>query len=189
MRGALSCAAVSPPARHRWLQGSSIHTVFFVLNITSCGGVVPMELMHPFFRVGLGLPMGQAVRGSRHIVFGSLTDRDMRTSVGVLMAWVCAVYVSGGLKIYRYRRELRARGYLLPGGASPPPTAMAEEGLAAGGGRDRGWDNERFTVHWEAAEGLRRGAGGCGSSGGGGGGGDEPVYEAALRGREKVDRS
>ena len=55
--------------------GSLLHTIFFILNITSSGGVVAMESMPAFFKIGLGLPFFNAVSGSRTIVFGRHAPR------------------------------------------------------------------------------------------------------------------
>ena len=60
--------------------GSLVHTLFFILNITSSGGVVPMESMPAFFKIGLGLPFFNAVSGSRTIVLGRRAKSRQRST-------------------------------------------------------------------------------------------------------------
>ena len=91
--------------------GNLMHTSFLILNLVSGTGVTPSELMHPFFRIGLGLPYCQAVQGSRTIIFGSY-DRIGRNA-GILIAWSAAGISFGLYKRHRFREELRRAGHLM----------------------------------------------------------------------------
>jgi Protein of unknown function (DUF3533) len=90
--------------------GNLLHTTFLILNLVSGTGVNAMELMHPFFRIGLGLPYCQAVQGSRTIIFGSYNR--IRRNAGILIGWSAACIGFGLYKRHLFREELRRAGYL-----------------------------------------------------------------------------
>ena len=90
--------------------GNLMHTTFLILNLVSGTGVSPPELMHPFFRIGLGLPYCQAVQGSRTIIFGSYNR--IGRNAGILIGWSAACIGFGLYKRHVWRDELRRSGYL-----------------------------------------------------------------------------
>ena len=83
---------------------NAIHSVFLIVNLVSSGAVTPMELMHPFFRIGYGLPFFNAVAGLRTILFGSYDHLDR--NIGVLFAWLGACQLLAWFKFWRHRREV-----------------------------------------------------------------------------------
>ncbi len=91
--------------------GGLVHLLFLILNLISSGAISPQELMPPFFRIGLGLPFGNAVAGSRTIVFGSYDH--IGRNVGVLFAWIGLIWLMAARATLRARRELRQAGVKL----------------------------------------------------------------------------
>jgi hypothetical protein len=90
--------------------GGLAHLLFLILNLISSGAISPVELMPPFFRIGLGLPFHNAVAGSRTILFGSYDH--IGRNVGVLLAWVGLTLLMAARKTLHMRRELRQAGVI-----------------------------------------------------------------------------
>ena len=62
-----------------------------------------MELLPPFFQIGLAMPYNQIVVGGRYILYGSSVQQQFPRCVGVLCAW------AGGCLIGAYRLFVRRR--------------------------------------------------------------------------------
>ena len=68
------------------------------------GGIQPFELMHPFYKIGYGLPMAHGAMGARTIVLGSYNRLGM--NIGVLFAWIGFWTLLALLYIVRERRRV-----------------------------------------------------------------------------------
>jgi uncharacterized phage infection (PIP) family protein YhgE len=84
---------------------NAIHSVFLIVNLVSSGAITPIELMHPFFRIGYGLPFHNAVAGLRAILFSSGRNTLPR-NIGVLFAWLGACQLLAMYKFIRERRKV-----------------------------------------------------------------------------------
>ena len=60
--------------------------------------------MHPFFRVGMGLPFANSLQGSRTIIFGSFNQ--LGRNIGVIFAWLAFTWLLTWRRHRKYRAEL-----------------------------------------------------------------------------------
>lgn len=67
--------------------------LFLILNFSSSTALVMFELQDPFFQVGYGMPMYQAVRTTRHIFFGSVPLKRVGFSVGILAIYLVSCWL------------------------------------------------------------------------------------------------
>ena len=86
--------------------GNLFSFIFLILNLVSSSGLLPHELMPPFFKIGLGLPMYQGPSGGRTIVLGSY-DR-LAENLGVLFAYVGLLLIALGVAAWRARAAVVA---------------------------------------------------------------------------------
>ena len=84
--------------------GGMINIIIFAMNQASSTSTVPLELQHPFFRLGLGLPFNQIVTAGRYILFG-VSQLDVGRCVGVLIAWVAIISIAA-VRLNMRRRVL-----------------------------------------------------------------------------------
>ena len=87
--------------------GNKLQSVFLILNLVSSGATTPGLLMPPFFaRIGLALPFGNAVEGTRVILFGAPSEGGIRRNVGVLIAWSGLAITVAMRAVFRIRGQL-----------------------------------------------------------------------------------
>jgi hypothetical protein len=84
--------------------GMAAHAVLLVISLVSSSAVEPVELMSPFFRIGIALPFANSLRGSRTIVFGSYNR--IGQNFGVLAAWLTVTMLLTWRRHRKYSREL-----------------------------------------------------------------------------------
>jgi len=68
--------------------GQILLTLFMVTQLVSSTGLLPTEVMPPFFHIGPGLPMYHAVTGCKTIFFGSWNN--IGVNLGALFAYLAA---------------------------------------------------------------------------------------------------
>jgi hypothetical protein len=85
--------------------GMVAHALLLVVSLVSSSAFEPASLMHPFFRIGMGLPLANSLQGSRWIVFGSY-DR-MGRNIGVMFAWLGVVALISWRRDKKYKQELK----------------------------------------------------------------------------------
>ena len=86
--------------------GNLFSFIFLILNLVSSTGILPQELMPPFFKIGLALPMYQGPAGGRTIVLGSYNR--LGENLGVLFAWLGLLLIALGYSAWRAREAVAA---------------------------------------------------------------------------------
>ena len=85
--------------------GTIFNIILFSINQASSGGGFPIELLPPFFQLGLALPYNQIVVGGRYILYGSSVQGQFPRCVGVLSAWALFCLI-GAYRLFARRRRL-----------------------------------------------------------------------------------
>ena len=67
--------------------------LFLFLNVVSSTNQLPVQLQQRFYTIGVGLPLYNAIVGSRNILMGGRQE-DIGVNVGVLFAWLigCSLF-------------------------------------------------------------------------------------------------
>eukprot|EP00013_Stygamoeba_regulata_P021516 CAMPEP_0177644462 /NCGR_PEP_ID=MMETSP0447-20121125/8703_1 /TAXON_ID=0 /ORGANISM="Stygamoeba regulata, Strain BSH-02190019" /LENGTH=476 /DNA_ID=CAMNT_0019146829 /DNA_START=24 /DNA_END=1454 /DNA_ORIENTATION=- len=113
-------------------------TILLVVQLTCCEAIMPHVLQPAFFKLGVALPMRYAVRGTRHILFGSY-NRIMEDCL-VLMAWIVGPLLVGiPLGIWKLQKRWEtvlnsAAGDVMANAASLPAESATPATITIGGG-------------------------------------------------------
>ncbi|CAF3728906.1 unnamed protein product [Adineta steineri] len=86
------------------ILGNSILTVFVILMLAGSTLQLALELSHPFYRYGYGLPLYHIINGGRHLLFNSYSN--FRLNVGVLLAYFSTLWLLAfGTGIFWIKRQ------------------------------------------------------------------------------------
>ena len=112
--------------------GNKLQSVFLILNLVSSGATTPGVLMPPFFaRIGLALPFGNAVEGTRFILFGAPSEGGIGRNVGVLFAWSGLAIAVAVRAVFRIRGQLARQKGDCAVACHEAPAEESSLGLAA----------------------------------------------------------
>jgi hypothetical protein len=87
--------------------GGIANLIIFGLNQAASGTSLPLELQHPFFHIGMGLPYYQIIVGLRAILYGC-ESVPFRRAVGVCFAWIGVAGIGALRLMVRRRRVAKA---------------------------------------------------------------------------------